>query len=155
MAQLAQCARPRCAKAPSRRTGHGRRPCLAKGARAQADEATVACQKGGMYPTFDSAAGSGEIPVFFGILPYLILRVTRFDSAAGPIPVNIEHCVQPRTYRIPPCPRHTRHERRGSRARGPRREEGRYGRATATYLTVASHGPCVCSLGPCWQTRRR
>ena len=40
------------------------------------DEATVACQKGGMYPTFDSAAGSGEIPVFFGILPYLILRVT-------------------------------------------------------------------------------
>ena len=29
--------------------------------------ATVACQKGGMYPTFDSAAGSGEIPVFFGI----------------------------------------------------------------------------------------
>ena len=41
-----------------------------------ANEATVACQKGGMYPTFDSAAGSGEIPVFFGILPYLILRVT-------------------------------------------------------------------------------
>ena len=33
-------------------------------------------RKGGMYPTFDSAAGSGEIPVFFGILPYLILRVT-------------------------------------------------------------------------------
>ena len=53
--------------------------------------ATVACQKGGMYPTFDSAAGSGEIPVFFGILPYLILRVTWFDSAAGPIPVNITH----------------------------------------------------------------
>ena len=26
--------RPRCAKAPSRRTGHGQRPCLAKGARA-------------------------------------------------------------------------------------------------------------------------
>ena len=51
-------------------------PCLAKGARAPGDEATVACQKGGMYPTFDSAAGSGEIPVFFGILPYLILRVT-------------------------------------------------------------------------------
>ena len=44
--------------------------------RAPGDEATVACQKGGMYPTFDSAAGSGEIPVFFGILPYLILRVT-------------------------------------------------------------------------------
>ena len=32
--------------------------------------------EGGMHPTFDSAAGSGEIPVFFGILPYLILRVT-------------------------------------------------------------------------------
>ena len=46
-----------------------------------------------MYPTFDSAAGSGEIPVFFGILPYLILRVTWFDSASGPIPVNIEHCL--------------------------------------------------------------
>ena len=45
-------------------------------AHAPGDEATVACQKGGMYPTFDSAAGSGEIPVFFGILPYLILRVT-------------------------------------------------------------------------------
>jgi len=44
--------------------------------RAPGDEATVACQQGGMYPTFDSAAGSGEIPVFFGILPYLILRVT-------------------------------------------------------------------------------
>ena len=79
-------------KAPRRRTGHGRRPCLAKGARAPGDEATVACQKGGMYPTFDSAAGSGEIPVFFGILPYLILRVTWFDSASGPIPVNIPHC---------------------------------------------------------------
>ena len=45
--------------------------------------------------------------------------------------------------------------REGRQERGPRREEGRYGRATATYLTVASHGPCVCSLGPCWQTRRR
>ena len=54
--------------------------------------ATVACQKGGMYPTFDSAAGSGEIPVFFGILPDLILRVTWFDSASGPIPVNVPHC---------------------------------------------------------------
>ena len=91
MAQLAQCARPRCAKAPSRRTGHGRRPCLAKGARAPGDEATVACQKGGIYPTFDSAAGSGEIPVFFGILPDLILRVTWFDSGSGPIPVNVPH----------------------------------------------------------------
>ena len=60
---------------------------------APGDEATVECQKSGMYPTFDSAAGSGEIPVFFGILPYLILRVTWFDSAAGPIPVNIEHCL--------------------------------------------------------------
>ena len=55
------------------------------------DEATVACQKGGMYPTFDSAAGSGEIPVFFGILPDLILRVTWFDSGSGPIPVNVPH----------------------------------------------------------------
>ena len=26
--------------------------------------ATVACQKGGMYPTFDSAAGSGEMQLF-------------------------------------------------------------------------------------------
>ena len=104
VAQKAQCARPRCAKAPSRRTGHGRRPCLAKGARAPGDEATVACQKGGMYPTFDSAAGSGEIPVFFGILPDLILRVTWFDSAAGPIPVNIEHCwcaCAPAPLRVP------------------------------------------------------
>ena len=42
-------------------------------------------------PTFDSAAGSGEIPVFFGILPDLILRVTWFDSASGPIPVNASH----------------------------------------------------------------
>ena len=92
VAKEVQCARPRCAKAPSRRTGHGRRPCLAKGARAPGDEATVACQKGGMYPTFDSAAGSGEIPVFFGILPDLILRVTWFDSASGPIPVNASHC---------------------------------------------------------------
>ena len=60
-------------------SGHGRRPFLAKAhARRNAeDEATVACQKGGnMHPTFDSAAGSREIPVFFGILPYLILRVT-------------------------------------------------------------------------------
>ena len=56
--------------------------------------ATVACQKGGMYPTFDSAAGSGEIPVFFGILPDLILRVTWFDSASGPIPVNVPHCLR-------------------------------------------------------------
>ena len=53
--------------------------------------ATAACQKGGMYPTFDSAAGSGEIPAFFGILPYLILRVTGFDSASGPIPGNASH----------------------------------------------------------------
>ena len=48
--------------------------------------ATAACQKGGMYPTFDPAAGSGEIPAFFGITPYLILRVAGFDSASGPIP---------------------------------------------------------------------
>ena len=92
-------------------------PVLGQRARAPGDEATVACQKGGMYPTFDSAAGSGEIPVFFGILPvlilrvtwfdsaagsgeipvffgilpYLILRVTWFDSASGPIPVNASH----------------------------------------------------------------
>ena len=69
-------------------------PVLGQRARAPGDEATVACQKAGMYPTFDSAAGSGEIPVFFGILPYLILRVTRFDSASGPIPVNVPHCTQ-------------------------------------------------------------
>ena len=100
MVQEAQSARPRCAKAPSRRTGHGRRPCLAKGARAPADEATVACHQSGMYPTFDSAAGSGEIPVFFGILPYLILRVTWFDSASGPIPVNVPHCSGCRVYNI-------------------------------------------------------
>ena len=35
MAQLAQCARPRCAKAPSRRTGHGGCPRLANVARAR------------------------------------------------------------------------------------------------------------------------
>ena len=66
-------------------------PVLGQRARAPGDEATVPCQKGGMYPTFDSAAGSGEIPVFFGIIPYLIVRVAGFDSASGPIPVNLEH----------------------------------------------------------------
>ena len=35
MAQKAQCARPRCAKAPSRRTGHGGCPRLANVARAR------------------------------------------------------------------------------------------------------------------------
>jgi len=28
---------------------------------------------------------------FFGMIPYLILRVTAFDFASGLIPVNIEH----------------------------------------------------------------
>ena len=37
-----------------------------KGARAQRDEATVARQKSGMYPTFDSAAGMGQIPLIPG-----------------------------------------------------------------------------------------
>ena len=72
-----------------------------KGARAPRDQATVACRKGGMYPAFDSATRSGEIPVFFGIIPYLILRVTGFDSASGPIPVNLEHCIVP--YHIFTC----------------------------------------------------
>ena len=54
--------------------------------------ATVACQKGGMYPTFDSAAGMGQIPLIPGFIPYLILRVAGFDSASGPIPVNRKHC---------------------------------------------------------------
>ena len=88
-----QCARPRRAKAPSRRPGHGGRPRVAKGARAPRDEATVACQKSGMYPTFDSAAGMGQIPLIPGFIPYLILMVAGFDSAAGPIPVKGKHCV--------------------------------------------------------------
>ena len=78
----------------------GARAWPKKGAPAPGDEATVACQQSGMYPTFDSAAGSGEIPVFFGILPDLILRVTWFDSASGPIPVNIPHCCSPTCNRV-------------------------------------------------------
>jgi hypothetical protein len=31
-------------------------------------------------------------PLFFGIIPYLILRVAGLDFASGPIPVNIPHC---------------------------------------------------------------
>ena len=40
--------------------------------------------------TFDSAARLGQIPLFPGRIPYLILKVTGFDfvSASGPIPVN-------------------------------------------------------------------
>ena len=37
----------------------------------------------GMYPTFDSAAGMGQIPLIPGFIPYLILRVAGFDSASG------------------------------------------------------------------------
>ena len=55
--------------------------------------ATVACQKSGIYPRFDSAAGLGQIPLIPGQIPYLILRVTGFDSASGPIPVNGKHWV--------------------------------------------------------------
>ena len=68
----------------------GARACP-KGARGQRDEATVACQKSGMYPTFDSAAGMGQIPLIPGFIPYLILRVAGFDSASGPIPVKGKH----------------------------------------------------------------
>ena len=71
----------------------GARACP-KGARGQRDEATVACQKSGMYPTFDSAAGMGQIPLILGFIPYLILRVAGFDSASGPIPVNRKHCAR-------------------------------------------------------------
>ena len=53
--------------------------------------ATVACQKSGIYPRFDSAAGLGQIPLIPGQIPYLILRVTGLDSASGPIPGNVEH----------------------------------------------------------------
>ena len=60
-------------------------------AKARCVEPQLCARKWYMYPTFDSAAGSGEIPVFFGILPYLILRVTWFDSASGPIPGNGPH----------------------------------------------------------------
>ena len=45
----------------------------------------------GMYPTFDSAAGMGQIPLIPGFIPYLILMVAGFDSAAGPIPVKGKH----------------------------------------------------------------
>ena len=47
-----------------------------------------------MYPTFDSAAGMGQIPLFPGLIPYLILRVAGFDSASGPIPVKGKHCTE-------------------------------------------------------------
>ena len=42
-------------------------------------------------PTFDSAAGMGQIPLIPGFIPYLILMVAGFDSAAGPIPVKGKH----------------------------------------------------------------
>ena len=61
----------------------------------------VACQKSGIYPTFDSAARLGQIQLFGGIIPYLILsrlRVTGFDFASGPIPVNIKHCRGAKTF---------------------------------------------------------
>jgi len=32
--------------------------------------------------------------LFFGMIPYLILRVTGLDSASAPIPVNVEHCAR-------------------------------------------------------------
>ena len=56
--------------------------------------ATVACQKSGIYPRFDSAAGLGQIPLIPGQIPYLILRVTGLDSASGPIPGNGKHWLQ-------------------------------------------------------------
>ena len=31
---------------------------------------------------------------FLGLIPYFILRVAGFDSASGPIPVNIPHCAR-------------------------------------------------------------
>ena len=68
-----------------------RAPALARRVHAQRDEATVACQKSGMYPTFDSAAGMGQIPLIPGFIPYLILMVAGFDSAAGPIPGKGKH----------------------------------------------------------------
>jgi hypothetical protein len=37
------------------------------------------------YPPYSS-------PFFSGLSPYLILRVTGFDFASGPIPGNIPHC---------------------------------------------------------------
>ena len=49
------------------------------------------CQKSGIYPRFDSAAGLGQIPLISGQIPYLILRVTGLDSASGPIPGNGQH----------------------------------------------------------------
>ena len=44
-----------------------------------------------IHPKFDSAAGLGQIPLTPGQIPYLILRVTGFDSASGPIPGNGQH----------------------------------------------------------------
>ena len=57
-------------------------------------EATVACQKGGIIciPLLIPQPDRERYQFFFGILPDLILRVTWFDSASGPIPVNASHC---------------------------------------------------------------
>ena len=45
------------------------------------------------YPRFDSAAGLGQIPLIPVQTPYLILSVTGFGSASGPIPGNGQHCL--------------------------------------------------------------
>ena len=65
-----------------------------KGARAPGDEAPqlrARKLKSGIYPTFDSAAGMGQIALIPGFIPYLILWVAGFDSASGPIPGNRKH----------------------------------------------------------------
>jgi hypothetical protein len=57
---------------------------------------TVACQnaeKWYSFPLLIPQPDWDKIPLFiFGIIPYLILRVTGFDSASGPIPGNGKHC---------------------------------------------------------------
>ena len=44
-----------------------------------------------LVPYFSRAAERVYVVFDFGMLPYLILRVTGFDSASGPIPGNEKH----------------------------------------------------------------
>ena len=85
VAQEAQCARPRCAKAPSRRTGHGGRPRLANVARAR-----------------ESGLQAGSAPPKSGLrgLPrlskhdHLILKCPKtHDAIRGAIRAGAQICV--------------------------------------------------------------
>jgi hypothetical protein len=66
-------------------------------------QSTVACQKSGIYPRFDSAAPAGlHINTTFGMIPYLILILRGLQHRAFAISLlgthnpgkalNIEHC---------------------------------------------------------------